>query len=423
MRNDQEPAVFRISPPAVVAGAYQTAVVLMRDLARRGVRVCCIDWLREPPGFRTVYGPAFECPNPDDDPSAWLTFMVDLARKLGGKPVLMASADQYVSAMAQHAGELEKSFRFCQSAITVQALLATKRRQYDIASLHGLPVPRTQVVNCVEKLIAFGSSAHFPCILKPFHFREWQRLPPNHPLYYAKLVLADSPEELLTKYRMASEISPELVVQEVIQGPDTAKLVYVSCYACDGRRIGNCLLRELRTTPIYFGSASIVEPISDPETDSACDLFLRSINYAGICELELKRDSRDGQVKLIEANPRYSVTADAAVYAGVVLGWLHYLDLIGEPVAPVSPNGRDFRHIVLSRDLVTIRSYRKDGLLTWGSLIRSYKPPVAFFDFDIRDWRVTARNAVTLVRKVRGAISNSLQKIRQKGPLARARST
>jgi predicted ATP-grasp superfamily ATP-dependent carboligase len=194
-------------PPVVVAGAYQTAVVLMRDLARRGVRVCCFDWLRDPPGFRTVYGPAFECPNPDDDPGAWLAFMVDLARKLGRRPVLIASADQYVTALAQHAGELERSFRFCQSAITVQALLATKRRQYDIANAHGLPVPRTRVVNSVEELVAFGATAHFPCILKPFHFREWQRLPSKHPLYHAKLVLADSPEELLTKYRMASGIS------------------------------------------------------------------------------------------------------------------------------------------------------------------------------------------------------------------------
>ncbi len=395
-------------PPAVVAGAQQTAVVLMRDLARRGVRVCCFDWPRDGPGFRTIYGSAFQCPNPDDIPDAWVAFMLELARKLGGRPVLIASADQYVTALAQHTGELEKSFFFCESAISAQALLATKRRQYDVADAHGFPVPRTCVVSSAEELIAFGSTARFPCILKPLHFREWQRLPSRHPLYYAKLALAEAPEELLTKYRLACAISRELVVQEVIQGPDTAKLVYLSCYARDGRRIGNCLVRELRTTPIYFGSASIVEPVSDPDTDSACDRFLRSINYAGICELELKRDSGDGQVKLIEANPRYSVTADAAVYAGVFLGWLHYLDLIGEPVTPVHPNHRDFRHIVLGRDLVTIQSYRKEGLLSWGALLHSYRPPVAFFDFDIRDWRITARNVVTLIRKIWGTISNFL---------------
>jgi hypothetical protein len=152
--------------------------------------------------------------------------------------------------------------------------------------------------------------------------------------------------------------------------------------------------------PIHFGSASVVEPASDPEVDSLCDQFLRSIAYRGLCEIELKRDSRDGKLKMIEANPRYSITADAAPYAGVDLGWLHYLDLIGAPVTPVAPIPRDFRHIVLFRDFETIPSYRREGLLTWGSLLWSYRPPVAFFDFDFRDWRVTASTVATLARIV-----------------------
>ncbi len=109
-----------------------------------------------------------------------------------------------------------------------------------------------------------------------------------------------------------------------------------------------------------------------------------------------------GCVKMIEANPRYSVTADAAPYAGVDLGWLHYLDLIGKPVKPVQPRNRNFRHIVLYRDFACFRSYLESGLWNWRGLIRSYRPPVAFFDFDLRDRRVTADTvrelAKTLIR-------------------------
>jgi predicted ATP-grasp superfamily ATP-dependent carboligase len=163
-------------------------------------------------------------------------------------------------------------------------------------------------------------------------------------------------------------------------------------------RLGACLVRELRTDPIYFGSASVVEPVEDPEVDALCDGFLRRIGYAGLCEIELKRDSRDHCVKLIEANPRYSVTADAAPYAGVDLGWLHYLDLIGQRVEPVQAGKSDFRHIVLRRDFACFRSYRKAGLLSWRELFRSYRRPVAFFDFDLRDWRVTADTAIALFK-------------------------
>jgi D-aspartate ligase len=385
-------------PPVVVAGAYQTGVVLMRNLARRGVRVYACDSNPSQPGFHTVYGKTYLCPNPDDQPQAWLSFMVDLASKIGTKPVLIASADQFVTAIAEHVPELEKHFIFSQSSSSVHSLLATKKRQYDIASSHGLPTSRTQFVQTASDLDTFVSTARFPCLIKPLHCRDWERLPENHPLRNGKLVVADTAQELRNHYRTISALTPDVIVQEVIEGPDTAKLVYMACYGRRGNRLGSCILRQVRTSPIYFGSASVVEPVDDPEADRLSDEFLRSVGYVGICELELKRDARDGQVKLIEANPRYSVTADAAPYAGVDIGWLHYLDLVGMDVQPVKQSSRNYRHIVLHRDFATYRSYLQAGLANWKDILRSYRPPVYFFDFDPRDWRVTLKNAWELTK-------------------------
>ena len=121
-----------------------------------------------------------------------------------------------------------------------------------------------------------------------------------------------------------------------------------------------------------------------------CDRFLRSIGYAGICEIEMKWDERDGQVKLIEANPRLSGGGDAAPYAGVDLCWLHYLDLIGQRVEEVGPNGADFRHIVVRAEARSLPSYWRAGLVSWRDLAHSYRPPLAFYDLDGRDWRYSA---------------------------------
>ena len=385
-------------PPAVVAGAYQTGVVLMRNLARRGVEVSCIDCDSRRPAFKSVYGKAHLCPNPDEEPAAWVSFMRRLGSQFHRRPVLISSSDRYVSAIAEHVAALKEHFIFADASATIQGLLATKRRQYELAADHHLPVPRTQVVESAGDLEAFAAAARYPCLLKPIHFRDWQRFPKGHPLFFEKIAVASSREELDRIYKMAAEANPHAVVQEIIEGPDTAKLVYVSCYAQDRRRLGSCVVREIRTDPIYFGSASVVEPVLDADTDAMCDRFLRSIDYAGLCEIKLKRDVRDGSVKMIEANPRYSVTADAAPYAGVDLGWLHYLDLIGQPVRPVEPELRAFRHIVLYRDVNTFRSYLRDGLLTWKDLFRSYRRPVYFFDLDPRDWRVTAENLFALLK-------------------------
>lgn len=385
-------------PPTVVAGGYQTGIVLMRNLARRGVRVSCIENDRRMPVFKTVYGQAYHCPNPDEDPTAWVHFMRELGKKLGSRPALIPSSDRFITVLADHAEDLERYFTFPKTSVAVQSLLATKRRQYDIAGDNGLPVPRTQFVVSLDQVGTFATTARFPCLMKPVHFREWQHFPKGHRLFYQKVIVAYSVDELLAAYRLAASVTPEVVVQEIIQGPDTAKLVYLSCYAHTGNRLGTCMLRQVRTDPIDFGSASVVEPVVDPEADQVCDRFLRAIGYVGLCEIELKRDSRDGKLMMIEANPRYSVTADAAPYLNVDLGWLHYLDLIGETVVPVQPELRDFRHIVLRRDAATFPSYMRRGLLTWKHLARSYRSPKAFFDFDPHDWRVTAATVVDLAK-------------------------
>ncbi len=387
-------------PPVVVAGAFQTGVVLMRDLARHGVRTFCVDCDASKQGFRTVYGKAFLCPNPDTEPAAWESFMIDLAGKIGGRPVIIPSSDMFVTAIADHATSLEAHYVLRPASLASQALLATKKRQYEIADRNGLPVPRTSTVNSPEEVRAFAAIARFPCLMKPLHFREWRHFAPNHPLLNEKIALAATPDELEERYRSVKAVTPMVVLQEIIEGLDTAKMVYLSCYGSGGRRLGSCIVRELRVTPIFFGSASVTEPVHDPETEAICDRFFSSMGYEGICELELKRDARDGQVRLIEANPRYSVTADAATYAGVELGWLHYLDMIGKaPTAAVGWNGRKFHHIVLDRDVQCFRSYLREGLTTWREIRESYRN-VRFFDFDWNDRRLSWETIEIVVREL-----------------------
>ena len=389
-------------PSAVVLGGYYTGVNLVRYLVRRGVTAYCLDNDRSRQAFRSVYGKTLQCPDPDRQPAEWLAFMLDLARKVGGKPVLIPSADAFVSAMARHAEELGSAYVFCRDSVALQGILATKRRQYDLAVEHGMPIPRTRFAHSPEEVIEFGSGAQFPCVIKPVRSYDWWNVPRGHLLANRKVVVTTSVGDLKAKYDIVAKVNPEVVVQEVIEGPDTAKLVYLSCYSTDRRRIARCLLRELRTAPIYNGNASIVEPVEDAETDSICDRFLQSIGYSGLCEIELKRDSRDGRVKMIEANPRYTGTSDAAPYAGVDLGWLHYLDLIGQRVELVTQSDRHFRHIVLIWDFSTLGNYHRAGLLTWREIIRTYRRPVYFFDFDPRNWRVAAGTLITLVKLIIG---------------------
>ncbi len=395
-------------PSAVIASAHQTGVLGMRNLARRGVPVCCIDCDNSLPGFHGVYGPAYNCPNPDEDGEGWLKFMISLAGQLPDRPALIAASDQFLSAIARHATQLESIFRIG-AAPMLQRHLCEKDTLYALASRHGMPIPRTERIRSERDLVDFASKAQFPCLIKPLSAREWECFPVGHPLYLQKVAVAQDSATLLAQYRQVQEVSSVLVAQEIIAGPDTDKYVYFSCYDHSGRRIANALFRELRCAPIGFGCASACEATIDEEVDMLCDHFLRQCGCRGLCELELKRDSRTGKFLMIEANPRLSGSGDAATYVGVDLCWLHYLDLIGIPVNPVTPARNSMRHIVLRRDAQAIRAQLKARSFRWHDLLRSYRPPVAFYDFDLNDFRTAFETIEHIVRVFVGPLIHRLK--------------
>ena len=373
-------------PPAVIAGAFQTGVLGVRMLARHGVRTVMFDCVPTNTGFKSVYGPARLCPDPDAEPQAWRDFMISLARELGARAALIASSDKFVTAIATHAEALAPHY-LLSPGVALQGALADKQTQYDLAVKHGMPMPVTQYAHNEDEVRAFARTAMFPCLVKPTHFREWQKFPADHPLYDTKVAVCESEQDLLENYRLAKGITPDVILQEIILGPDTAKRVYLSVYDAKSNRIANAMFRELRCSPVGFGPASVSEPVDDAMTDEVCDRFLRAAGYSGICEIEMKIDSRDGKVKLIEANPRLSGGGDAAPYAGVELCWIHYLDLVGRTPAPVRPNGKAFKHVVLRADGVALPTNWREGHIGWRDILASYKPPLAFFDLDRRDLR------------------------------------
>ncbi|QNI36356.1 carboxylate--amine ligase [Edaphobacter albus] len=400
-------------PPVVVASVFQTGLNLMRDLLRRGVQTIGIDCHSEHEGFRSSYGKSYLCPNPDTYPEQWVDFMIELAKKLGAKPVIIPAADIFVSALGKYVEVLKEHYIFSLDSIAIQAALATKEQQYALAAQHGLPIPRTAYIQSRPDLEAFVAQARFPCLIKPRHQREWDALPEGNPLRGLKLITADTAEDLLTNYAYAESQQPEVVAQEIIAGGDDAKYCYLSVYGSGGRRLGHTVVHELRAHPVLFGSGSIVEPVIDPEIALLCDNFLCGIGYVGICEIEVKRDTRDSVVRLIEANPRYSVTADASVYAGVDIGWLHYLDLIGQPVTPAEASHLGFRHIVLRRDIPALPRYVERGLLTWAQIRNTYRGELHFFDFDRYDWRPTLTTVKGCARIAGGTVLRALGLRRQ----------
>jgi D-aspartate ligase len=390
-------------PSAVIAGAHRTGVVGMRNLWRRGVPVACVDCDSSEPGFLRRYGDAQRCPNPDKNGAGWLNFMLRLAEHFDVKPALIPASDQFLTAIATHADSLSSAYRIGANPL-LQGQLSQKESLYSLAGQYGMPIPRTGQVRSEHDLLQFARSATFPCLLKPMSAREWEVFPLGHPLHLEKVAVAHNSDELLAMYQMVAPVSPALSVQEVIEGPDTAKVVYLSCYGHTGQRLGHAMVRELRCQPKNFGSASVCQPCTDEEVEALCNAFLQRVGCRGLCEIELKRDSRDNSVKMIEANPRLSGTGDASLYMGVDLCWLHYLDLIGQNIEPVDPIVHDIRHIVVRCDVLALRKAWEKGELRWKDISKTYRLPLCFYDLNSHDWRYTLKTLYFVLHVALGAI-------------------
>jgi D-aspartate ligase len=388
-------------PPAVIASAFQTGLNLMRDLEQKGVRTIAIDCNPTNPGFRSRYGCSFLCPNPDHEPERWLAYMLSLATAIGEKSVLIAASDIFVSAIGRFAQILQQHFIFSETGSTLQASLGTKETQYALARKYGLPSPQSAYIQSSDELDQFSRQARYPVMLKPRQAREWQALPEGNPFRNCKTVSAASSEELLANYSQVSHLVPSAVVQEEIVGPDSAKYCYLSVYSTRGQRLGSCVVQELRAYPLLYGCATLVQPVIDEEIDKVCNNFLLSIGYIGICEIELKRDSRDGQVLLIEVNPRFSGTGDAAKYAGVETGYMHYLDLIDRSPEPAVATNFNFRHIMLVADFSAFPRYLEQGQIGWKDWINSLRGRIRYFDLDISD---LSNARITITRAARALL-------------------
>ena len=396
-------------PPVVVGGAFQTGVNLMRDMLSHGVRAVAVDYDLTHQGFRSVYGKTYRCPNPDSAGGEWVAFMKTLSAELGQKPVFIPAADAFIMALGRYGAELSGHYLNPPEAARLQAKLSSKETQYALCEEHGFPCPRLIYVQTRADLDRFLGGAKFPCLIKPRSPREWDALPVGNPAHGNKIVIAQTAEELVRVYEAVAPYCPEAVAQEVIAGLGNQKRVYMSAFGEGGRLLGHCLMKEFRPYPIYTGMPPVVQPVEDEPLLELCADFLRNIRYRGICEYEFKLDVRDGKPRLIEMNPRFSGTGDSAKYTGVETGWLHYLDLIGYPVAPVRATRFDFHHIGLQIEAKDTMPYLFNGQIPWKDFIAPYRQRRAYFDFDWRDRRVAWNTARNCARYFAGAVLRHLQ--------------
>jgi predicted ATP-grasp superfamily ATP-dependent carboligase len=108
-----------------------------------------------------------------------------------------------------------------------------------------------------------------------------------------------------------------------------------------------------------------------PETAEAGIRFFESTGLLGLGNIEFKRDPRDGKLKIIEVNARFTAAQELVRRAGVPIDLAVYCHLTRQPLPPLRQSNKELRLWYPFRDFLAFLELRSRGELSLFSWLRS----------------------------------------------------
>jgi D-aspartate ligase len=316
----------------VVDVSWVNGLATLRSLGRRGLRVFAIDHRPSALGLRSRYAQPVLAPEPVADEEGFIQALRDLGKELRGPTPLFPTHDEHLNAIARHAGDLEDHYLFPFPDWKLLEDLQSKRRQLEKAEQEGIAVPRTVHPASGAEARAAAKELGFPVLVKPSDNVVFKQL------YKRQAFLCETPAELDEAYGLAEPFHP--MVQELIPGEIDALWTLGSYIGADGAPLGLFSGRKLKQTRGWTGHCRVGEAAWNEEVVATGLRLLRAFDFHGISQVEFKRDARDGQLKLMEINPRLWQWHGLAAACGVDLPWIAYRDLTGDRLPPARMVGQ-----------------------------------------------------------------------------------
>lgn len=282
--------------------------------------------------------------------------LVDFAARQAQPPVVFPQTDGDLLVVSRHRERLAGALRHCLADAALVEDLVDKSRFAALAQRAGLPVPRTGRLDPSSGLKPGDLDLRFPLVVKPILGRHdrWA------PLSSAKALHVATPSELTDLWRALARVDLALLVQEAIPGPESLVESYHAYVDASGEVVAEFTGRKIRTRPAQYGTSTAVEITRAPELALLGREVYARIGLRGVAKADFKRD-RDGQLKLLEINPRFTLWHHPGALAGVNIPALVHADLTGRvrpPIASASPG------VAWCNPLDDLRAARESGQST-----------------------------------------------------------
>jgi D-aspartate ligase len=285
--------------------------------------------------------------------------LMSFGRSQREAPVLYPQTDAALLLASRHRDELGNAFRLMLADGELIEQLVDKGRFEALARRKDLPVPRTERLNPQPGQAPPALGLTYPLILKPVvRGVAWESLGAG-----GKAMHVGGPDTWTGIWPRLADARTEIVVQELVSGPETAIESYHAYIDETGAIAGEFTGRKIRTFPPRYGYSTAVEITELPDVGRLGREVLDRVGMRGVAKADFKRDER-GRLQLLEINARFNLWHHPAAIAGVNLPALVHADLTGRPRPP---GRRPTRPVAWCMPLWDLRAARAAGVspLKW----------------------------------------------------------
>jgi predicted ATP-grasp superfamily ATP-dependent carboligase len=232
-----------------------------------------------------------------------------------------------------------------------------------------VPTPRFWDIGDEAGLESVRSELRYPLIVKPRDSGAFQRTFPGG----RKHIRAASFEETLRGVRVMAGAGLDSMLVEVVPGPDDRLCSYYTHLGEDGDPAFHFTKRTLRRYPPGEGESTyhLVENV--PRVGELSLQLFRHVGLRGLANAEFKLDARDGELKLIECNARFTAANGIVAESGLDLARWVYGRAAGLPQEPPRRIRTGTRMWDPRRDFASYRALAAAGQITFWQWIRSLR--------------------------------------------------
>ena len=332
--------------PAIVIGGSQNALSVARNLSRHAIEVIAVNYSYE--AIRFSRHARYIKLGGDGSPRTWEEFLLGGESNYLSGAVLFPCSDEAITIIIRNHAVLSRKFQLEETDPVMRSELLDKFAMYRRAQEAGIPTVGYRLLRSANDIEEAINELRFPLIMKPLYSPEAR-------LLKFKAVLIDNRSALASNFKYANDLGVSVVVMEYVPGGDDRLCSYFTYLDEHATPMVHLTKRVKRRYPEHGdGTYHIIEWI--PEAAALGLRFFQHLKFRGLGNIEFKWDERDGVLKFIEANARFTASDCLIAKSGVNLALIAYNRITGR----AQPMTLEYKQsLVLCRPI-------EDALAAWG---------------------------------------------------------